>query len=158
MELEVSNDNIQPKLNELLNTTPTVVDINSDEEIMIVKETNKVKSSQTFSETEEALSNEVYERVVLQIKANDLINKTDYCQTLEPENSKDRNDYSNFEEAFIKEDIRRIESDFLDFKKFVTAEISSMKNYSHTDFETNFLREENKNLKKEVQELRKYGC
>ena len=142
------------KLNELLNTTPTVVDINSDEEIMIVKETNKVKSSQTFSETEEALSNEVYERVVLQIKANDLINKTDYCQTLEPENSKDRNDYSNFEEAFIKEDIRRIESDFLDFKMFVTAEISSMKNYSHTDFETNFLREENKNLKKEVQELR----
>ena len=64
-----------------------------------------------------------------------LVRKNRLLSTFEPENSKGRNDYSNFDEDFIKDDIRRIETDFLDFKSFITAEISSMKNHIHTDFE-----------------------
>ena len=58
-------------------------------------------------------------------------------------------------------DIERIQNDFEDFKKYITTEISQLKETFHStnasgkDFEKEYLRTENNNLKGEVKELRK---
>ena len=131
------------KLNPNLDSTPCLVNVNTEEELQIVNnEDLSVLSA-------EKIIDECYSKIVLNVVQNDDEQYSNESQGMHSEDS--------FE---IRRNISFSEQDFICFKKYISEEILDMKKEIKNNstlkqnYEKEFLEKENLKLKTEVSELR----